>query len=156
MQIRDATPEDAPAACQVMRRSIVQLCAADHHDDPRILARWLGNKTPDCFRSWITQPNHALLVAVDGGILAVGGVTDAGRITLNYVSPDARFRGVSRSLLRALEGRAAARGSNRCTLISTATARRFYTAHGYTEDAPPVDADGTGPGYPMGRLLADH
>src|ERR1700733_14128188 len=64
MKIRDAVPEDAPAACQVMRRSIAELCAADHHDDPAILQRWLSNKTPEVFRSWI-KPENALLVAVD-------------------------------------------------------------------------------------------
>lgn len=43
-------------------------------------------------------------MAVEGGmILGVGAVTDKGEITLNYVSPDARFRGVSRALLGALE-----------------------------------------------------
>jgi hypothetical protein len=34
MKIRDAVVEDAPAAYPVMRRSISELCAADHHDDP--------------------------------------------------------------------------------------------------------------------------
>jgi GNAT superfamily N-acetyltransferase len=56
---------------------------------------------------------------------AVGSVPDAGHIALNYVSPDARFRGVSRALLGALEARAMERGSARCTLNSTETARAF-------------------------------
>ncbi len=30
MEIRDAVPEDAPAACEVMRRSISELCGAVH------------------------------------------------------------------------------------------------------------------------------
>jgi len=108
MEIRDAVAEDAEAACQVMRRSIAELCLADHRNDQGILQRWLGNKTPEFFMSWLNQPDNSLLVAVeDGIILAVGSVTDAGKITLNYVSPDARFRGVSRALLRALEARAA-------------------------------------------------
>ena len=123
MEIRAARPEDAPAACDVMRRSIAELCVADHRNDETILKRWLGNKTPETFESWIRQPDHSLLVAVEGGnILAVGAVTDAGEITLNYVSPDARFRGVSRALLGALEARAAERGNGRCTLASTETA----------------------------------
>ena len=46
----------------------------------------------------------------------------------NYVAPDARFRGVSRALLGALEVRAAERGNVRCTLTSTETAHRFYRA----------------------------
>lgn len=119
MKVRDAVPEDAAAACLVMRRSIAELCAADHGNDPVVLERWLSNKTPEIFRSWI-RPGNTLLVAVENDcILAVGCVTDAGEITLNYVSPDARFRGVSGALLAALEDRARARGNARCTLSST-------------------------------------
>jgi GNAT superfamily N-acetyltransferase len=155
MEIRDAVTEDAPAACQVMQRSIAELCVADHRNDAAILASWLGNKTPETFRSWI-RPGNSLLVAVeDGRLLAVGSVTDEGEITLNYVSPDARFRGVSRTLLRALEARAAERGNVRCTLSSTETARRFYRANGYVEDGSPVGKFGTS-GYPMSKRLATH
>ncbi|WP_424814801.1 GNAT family N-acetyltransferase [Roseococcus sp. YIM B11640] len=87
--------------------------------------------------------NSLLVAEEDGEILAVGSVTDAGEITLNYVSPDARFRGVSRNMLAALEGRAAARGNAACRLTSTETARRFYQARGYSETGPP--AGGFGP-----------
>src|ERR1700736_5977088 len=106
MRIRDAVPEDASAACEVMRRSITELCAPDHGNDPVILGRWLSNKAPEIFRSWI-RPGNSILVAVDDHpILAVGCVTDDGEITLNYVSPDARFRGISTMLLAELEKRA--------------------------------------------------
>ena len=47
--------------------------------------------------------------------------------------PDARFRGVSRALLKALEHRALERGNLKCHLISTETARRFYLAAGYVD-----------------------
>jgi GNAT superfamily N-acetyltransferase len=155
MEIRDALPEDAPAACRVLRRSIVELCAADHHDDPAILARWLANKTPEIVASWITQRDSSLLVAVEEGeILSVGAVTDAGEITLNYVSPDARFRGVSRALLRALEVRAVERGNSRCTLTSTETARRFYRAAGYVDDGAPVEKFGVSARRMAKRLTA--
>ena len=155
MEIRDAVPEDAPAACRVMRRSIAELCVADHRNDPAILARWLSNKTPEIFLSWLVQPANSLLVAVeDGCILGVGGVTDAGEINLNYVSPDARFRGVSRAMLGALEARAAARGNVCCTLASTETAHRFYRAAGYIEvGAPPTGKFGIQSGYPMSKTL---
>jgi GNAT superfamily N-acetyltransferase len=155
MEIRAAKPEDAPIACEVMRRSIAELCVADHRNDAAVLARWLGNKTPELFLSWIVQPDNSLFVAAESGsILGVGSVTDAGHITLNYVSPDARFRGVSRALLGALEARAAERGNTRCTLTSTETARRFYLANGYVEDGLPVGRFGTrSSGYSMSRLL---
>jgi GNAT superfamily N-acetyltransferase len=153
MEIRRAVAEDAPAACTVMRRSITELCGADHRNDAAVLTSWLRNKTPENFMAWMARPDNSVLVAVeDGRILAVGAVTDAGEITLNYVSPDARFRGVSRALLRALEARAAERGNVRCKLSSTETARRFYHASGYVDDGPPANKFGTR-GYPMSKLL---
>jgi GNAT superfamily N-acetyltransferase len=156
MQIRDALPEDAPAACLVMRRSITELCFADHRNDEEILARWLANKTPEFFLSWMTQPDNSLLVAIDDDeIVAVGSVTDAGKITLNYVSPDMRFRGVSRALLAALEARAGQRGNTRCTLTSTETARRFYFANGYVETGAPLREFGANSSYPMSKTLAE-
>jgi len=157
VKIRDATPEDAEAACDVLRRSISELCVADHRDDPAILGAWLGNKRPDIVAAWARQPGNSLLVAVEGdAILAVGSVTDAGEITLNYVAPDARFRGVSRALLAALEARAAERGNVRCTLTSTETAHRFYRSAGYVDDGAPTGNFGTTSGYPMSRRLARH
>ena len=133
MIIREATAEDAVAACRTMRRSIAELCEADHHDDPDILQRWLNNKTPEIFKTWI-NPDHSLLVATEADtILAVGCITSAGKITLNYVSPDARFRGVSSAVLTVLERCARKRGNATCELESTETARRFYLTRGYSE-----------------------
>jgi GNAT superfamily N-acetyltransferase len=154
MEIRAATPEDAAAACQVMRRSIAELCVADHRNDEAILTRWLDNKTPEVFASWVRRSDNSLFVAVEANrILGVGSVTDAGEINLNYVSPAARFRGVSRALLGALEARAVERGNTRCTLTSTETARRFYLANGYVETGSPVAIFGTSSGYPMSKIL---
>jgi GNAT superfamily N-acetyltransferase len=153
MKVREAVPVDATAACLVMRRSIVELCVADHRNDPAVLQRWLSNKTPETFRSWI-GPANSLLVAVDGNsTLAVGCVTDAGEIALVYVSPDSRFAGVSTALRRALEDCAAERGNAACTLESTETARRFYVARGYSEDGPPDCKFGTTSAYPMSKRL---
>jgi GNAT superfamily N-acetyltransferase len=154
MEVRNAVPEDAPAACEVLRRSIAELCVADHRNEPAILERWLSNKKPEIFKSWI-RPDNSLLVATENnGILAVGCVTEAGEITLNYVSPNARFRGVSTALLIALETRAIERGNKRCTLTSTETARRFYLARGYSADGTAVGNFDTTSGYPMSRWLA--
>ena len=147
-------PEDAAAACIVLKRSIAELCVLDHRNDPSILKRWLSNKTHENFCAWIEQAENSILVAVEeGNILAVGSVTDAGTIGLNYVSPDARFRGVSRALLRALEARAAERGNHRCNLTSTETARQFYLSNGYIQNGPPVGGFGTSSGYPMIKVL---
>ena len=152
-EIRDAVVADAPAACDVLRRSIAELCGADHKGDPAILERWLANKTPESVASWMTQPGNSVLLAVEGDrVLGVGSVTDAGEITLNYVSPDARFHEVSRALLRALEARAAERGDTQCKLMSSQTAHRFYHSAGYADAGRPAVMFGT-PSYPMSKRL---
>jgi GNAT superfamily N-acetyltransferase len=154
IEIRDAVAADAEAACEVMRRSIAELCVADHQDDPKILAAWLGNKHPRFFHAWLAEPDNSVLVAVDGDrIVSVGAVRDGGEITLNYVSPDDRFKGASRALLAALEKRAIERGNDRCTLSSTATARRFYLANGYIETGAARGNFGSQTGFPMAKPL---
>jgi hypothetical protein len=90
VKIRDATPDDAEAACVVLRACITELCAADHGNDPALLERWLANKQPEIVAGWIARADSSMLVAVEGDtILAVGSVTNAGEIALNYVSPHA-------------------------------------------------------------------
>jgi GNAT superfamily N-acetyltransferase len=155
MEIRDAVVGDAAEACAVLRRSIAELCGADHGDDPAILARWLANKTADTVSVWVGRPDASMLVAVESGaIVAVGMVTDAGEVLLNYVSPNARFRGVSRTLLAALEARAAERGAVECRLESTETAHRFYRANGYADDGAPTGKFGMASGFRMAKSLA--
>lgn len=155
MLIRPATPADASAACDTIRRSITELCTADHASDPTILQCWLANKTPDNLAAWITKPGNSVLVAAETNtILALGSVTDQGEITLRYVSPDARFRGISRAMLAALEARARERGNTTCTLTSTETARRFYETAGYIQTGPSTGKFGTGGSYPMTKQLA--
>ena len=64
-------------------------------------------------RSWIADPDSYVVVATEGAaIIGVGAITSSGEITLNYVSPDARFRGVSKAILKQLEARALDLGNN--------------------------------------------
>ena len=138
MQIRPARTEDAAAACDVIRRSIVELCHADHGGDPAALQPWLSNKTPQNVATWIARQDNNVFVAVDGDvILGVAVITDHGEILLNYVSPDARLRGVSKALLAQMEATARQRGNAACTLTSTVTARRFYASAGYVDSEAP-------------------
>jgi GNAT superfamily N-acetyltransferase len=154
MIIRDATATDAVKACEAIRASIAELCVADHNRNPEILGRWLASKTPDNVAAWMASVGSSLLVAVEGeAILAVGGVKDDGEITLNYVAPQARFRGVSAALLKALETRALERGATEITLLSTETAHRFYLARGYRDMGPSLGKFGTASSYPMSKML---
>jgi N-acetylglutamate synthase-like GNAT family acetyltransferase len=129
--VREATTDDAAEACAVIRRSIVELCHLDHRGDEAFLTKWLSNKTAENVGRWISQRRH-FFVAEDGGkILGAAAMLDSGKIILNYVSPDARFRGVSKALMWALEDRASALGIAECRVESTQTALRFYQALGY-------------------------
>ena len=87
LKVRQAGIADAAACSEVLCASIRELCAADHHGDEQIIARWLDNKTPKTLQSWIENPESTIYVAeIDGHIVGVGGVSGS-EVTLNYVSP---------------------------------------------------------------------
>lgn len=130
MLIRAAEPSDAEAACDVLRRSIAELCEADHRNDEIFLANWLANKTPENFRSWLTS-SHVYVAEEAGRLLGVAAVSEMGNVLLNYVAPEARFRGVSKTLLGACEDKARRLACAFISLESTKTAERFYLAQGY-------------------------
>lgn len=132
LHIRSALPADAVEASTVLRRSITELCQADHEDDPARIAVWTANKTPEEWAAWLQQEDVALYVAVlDQRIAGVGAVTKTGEVRLNYVSPEARYCGVSKALLARMEKDTLALGVTHCRLESTRTAYRFYCAAGY-------------------------
>lgn len=152
MQLREACLDDAAAACEVVRRSITDLCYADHRRDGFTLSLWLANKTPENMRRWIGS--HRTFVATDGmAICGVGMVTGAGEILLNYVSPDARFRGVSKGIIAGLEERARSLGVGAVTLQSSTTACRFYISAGYASLGPPTKGFGITLCHPMAKRL---
>jgi GNAT superfamily N-acetyltransferase len=134
-EIRAAQMREAQAICDVLRRSITELCERDHHNEPELLAEWLANKTPENVENWIADPDNCMFVAVSNeAVLAVGSFRGSGEIALNYVSPDGRFQGISRAMLRTLEQTARELGHRRVTLTSTLTAHDFYLAAGYADD----------------------
>ena len=77
--------------------------------------------------------SHFVVAEGAGTILGVAAMDDSGKITLNYVSPDARFRGVSKALVQQLEAAARALGLSECVLETTQTALRFYQSLGYVK-----------------------
>lgn len=134
MHIRRARISDAEEACTVLRRSIAELCGLDHRGDAVMLGKWLSNKTVENLRRWIAD-SHFVIAEQDGRVLGCAAMNGVGRIMLNYVAPEARFRGVSKALVRELERIATDLGLEECRLESTQTARRFYRALGYVESA---------------------
>jgi GNAT superfamily N-acetyltransferase len=152
--IRHAVLPDAAAACEVVRRSIIELCHDDHRGDEATLATWLENKTTANFERWITSEQHVALVAERDGVLAGFALLNLrGIIALLYVSPDARFSGVSKALLAALEQEASTAGIRELSLESSITALRFYTRSGYSSNGSPCKGFGSSSCYPMSRQI---
>ena len=150
---RPAAINEAEDACAAIRSSIVELCGADHDGDRAILDRWLANKTPDQMRQWIeANPAGVLVAAGAAGIGGAGMVMPDGRIALNYVAPWARFAGVSKGLLLAMERCAAGWGNASCHLASTVTAHGFYLTYGYQDVGEPVASFGKF-AYSMRRVI---
>ena len=132
LKIRRAMTDDAPQACAVIRRSIIELCNLDHGGDETFLTKWLSNKTVENVSKWILQSQF--FVAEEAGqIVGAASMTGSGMITLNYVAPDARFRGVSKALMLSMEENARTLGLAECHLESSQTALRFYQELGYVK-----------------------
>jgi GNAT superfamily N-acetyltransferase len=130
--IRIATPEDATAACAVLRRSIQECCHQDHQNDSGKLEGWLGNKTPQTVAGWIASPsNHMLVADRDGALVGVALVTQAGKLSLCYVLPEAQHGGVGKALLDGAEAKAREWGIGVLSLKSTVAACAFYARNGY-------------------------
>lgn len=130
--VRAATPKDADIAVQVVRRSIAELCTADHHNDAATLTKWLANKTPENFHSWIANPDNFCVVAeADSKLSGVGLVHRSGEIKLFYLAPGSQRRGMGKAIHAALEAQARAWGLRKLHLDSTFLARSFYEALSY-------------------------
>jgi GNAT superfamily N-acetyltransferase len=130
--VRQADPKDADMAVNVVRRSITQLCTADHHNDANTLATWLANKTPQNFLSWFANTNNFCVVAeANDRLLGVALLHRNGEISLFYVAPAAQRRGIGNALHAAIEERANLWGLRKLHLESTALARPFYEGLGY-------------------------
>jgi len=131
-EIRLATPSDASAACNVLRRSIAECCVLDHKNDPAILEAWLGNKTPETVASWFASPTNFSVVAVEEGtVVGVALLTGAGKLALCYLLPEARSMGAGKALLGRVEEQACTWGVKALQLHSTATGEEFFARQGY-------------------------
>lgn len=139
--IRLANPEDAAQACQVLIRSIREICGPDYGNEPTILDQWCANKTVANVTAWITNPDLYLIVAATPmlGIVGVGMLhRPLGRVALCYLIPEVLHQGVGKRLLAALETEAHTLGHSYVHLESSLTARDFYVRNGYQPNGEPT------------------
>lgn len=132
IDIRKALPGDASAACNLLRRSIEECRQDDHRNHPEVLGPWLGNKTPATVASWFsTSSNFAVVAESEGRLIGLALLTQAGKLALCYVLPEAVRRGVGRALLESVESQARSWSINKVHLHSPAGASAFFERHGY-------------------------
>ena len=130
--IQLAIHSQAQEICDVLIRSITELCHADHQNSPEILSKWLRNKKEEIVLQWIDDPSANLFVALeDDKVQGVGQIDEDGHILLCYVTPQASGRGLGQSLLNTMESLAEPLGLKKLTLVSTTTAKGFYERNGY-------------------------
>lgn len=132
--VERASSADAHEIAELLRRSILELCTTDHGDDPDRFEPWLARKTAETIETWIDGPGGAF-VAQDHNrkILGFGLGSPKGHVLLIYVHPEARFTGVSKSLMCTIEDYFRDRGLDEVHLKSTSTAEGFYKGLGYQE-----------------------
>ena len=132
MIIRLVKIKDANQGILVLRSSIIKLCEKDHHSNIDQIKDWLANKTTDIWCNWVNSAKFSLFIAeLDGEIAGVSMISLNGVILLNYVSPDYRFKSVSKAMLNHMEEFAKNIGILMCTLQSTYTYKDFYNSAGY-------------------------
>ncbi|PCI86016.1 MAG: hypothetical protein COB24_11250 [Hyphomicrobiales bacterium] len=132
LTIRPADSANAKDMVTLTTRSITELCAADHDNEPQLLAEWLDNKTVEQMTNWIEQPDNYVIVAYsDEVMVAAGGTNIHGRILRNYVHPEYRFKGISRAIMAAMEKYLRGLGLKQATLESSKTAFEFYLSCGW-------------------------
>ena len=153
--VRPASEADASAACEVLRRSIRELCSADHDNDEQILAAWLKNKTAENVGAWVCSESNFSVVAVEGTkVRGFALLHRQGEILFCYVVPEVIRRGGGKLMLRALEQQAVRWGLNNLFLTSTLTAKPFYEHHGYVWSGTSVSIFGLHRAFPMSKPMS--
>jgi GNAT superfamily N-acetyltransferase len=152
--IRLAETHDVPEVVAVVTRSITELCIEEYRNDPAVLARWLANKTASNFTRWVVDDQHILFLAeVNERVAGVSMLTRDGEVQLDYVSPDYRFRGVSKALLAAMEAKAKVLGLVELWLGATQLATEMYASCGWCATEEIESQFGTLPGRIMRKRL---
>ncbi|MDH1975665.1 GNAT family N-acetyltransferase [Aliarcobacter butzleri] len=132
--IRKAKVSDAQQICNVLRRSIIELCELDHQKNQKELDEWLANKTIQNCEAWINNKKINFFVAEnDGKIVGVSSINHNGFLELCYILPEAKGLGFGGELLKVAEDSVLDLGIQVFTLESTLTAKGFYQHFGYIQ-----------------------
>jgi len=153
LQLRDHTPDDAPATLAVFRRAVHRTAARDYTAEQ--VAAWAPDDIDPA--AWAARRAAARTrVAVrEGAVVGFTDVDAAGYVDMLFVDPDAARQGVARALLEWAVATATADGATELTTHASITARPFFEAHGFVVVAEqhPVRRGVTLTNYRMRRPL---
>ncbi len=150
--LRPATVFDVFEVSEVLVASITQLCQRDHLGDPECLAQWCENKNPADIRGWIAAAVIPTVATSQERILGVGLIGSQAEVSLLYVAPWGKSRGVGGALLKHMEAELAAHGHTEAHLTATQSGLDFYLSQGWQVSGASTNCFGL-PGQPMRKLL---
>lgn len=136
IEISTATPSDAGIISRIAERSIRVGCAAEHRNDPRIVAAWTGKNTVAQIQPWLADPRLRLTLArLQGRPVGVAMASVTGRIAFCYVQPEWFRRGAGQALVGDIEAWLRRRGVGQVRLNSTRISHAFYRHLGFEQSA---------------------
>ncbi len=148
-----AQREQLGAIDTVISDAIVNLCEQDHQNQVHLIETWLTQRSPENLeRLLFGGSGQGFVSIVDGQIAGVAFIDTDGRLHLCYVHSSYTAQGIGRALLASAEQQARAWGLTQVTMTSTATAKEFYLAQGYSQTGDPVTCFGM-PGFPLAKRL---
>lgn len=150
--IRKATTADAGEISDVLIRSIIELCAADHLGNPKLIEGWIADKSPAEVTERITSGAQMHVSLLGDRIGAVGCYNSEGLIQLLYVAPEAQGTGHSTALLQLMETEMRVAGIETARLVSSKTAQDYYLKQGWQIEGERVVCY-TSDGQPMRKQL---
>ena len=81
--ITEAKEKDAREICQLIRRSISEVCGPDYAKIDGFIENWLANKTPENIGSWIKSTEGVFIICRnDESIVGVANMNRQGKILL--------------------------------------------------------------------------
>lgn len=118
---------------QLIIRSIIEICVADHKNQYVLIQDWISNKTPKNISTWIN--NNYAYIAISENYTVVGFImmSKRGEILLNYILPGYVKRGIGKALLNKLIKIAKQSKIKELTVSSTITAKPFYIKNGFIQ-----------------------
>ncbi|MBU6961615.1 GNAT family N-acetyltransferase [Pseudomonas sp. CVAP len=153
IQICNASPADAGIISRIVERSIKIGCAADHRNDPKVVAAWTHNKTVEHVQPWLSDPRLYLnLALLDDKPIGVAMAAVSGKVGFCYVLPEWFRRGAGQALIQGLETWLIEQGFSQARLNSTCTSEEFFQHLGYRRCAETFSVAGL-TAVPMNKSL---